>query len=142
MVDIVPELYQKIVAEYDLRVKGDSRIQTFRKRLQNGDAASGDVSLYAGWLGDHAADALEKYLAPQHLPGGVLYWNILEGTVKPLLRSVYDSVMEAAETVTAREDKEIGIGIKPVRPSFPEERVNALMGSMLERENTNAGKPS
>ena len=142
MADIVPELFEKIIKDYERRVNDDDQIRTFRKKLQDGSAAPGDVSLYAGRLGDHAADTLEIYLSPRYLPDGVLYWNILEGTVKPLLRIVFEAVMEAAEAVTTREDKEAGIGIKPVRPSFPEERINALMGSMLERENQNAGKPS
>lgn len=135
MTDIVPELYNEMVEEFDRRVKADKRIQSFLRKYEKGTASQEAVSLYAANLGECAAQVFEDKLNPEDMPGEKLYWNILERTVDPLMRKVFDMVMEAASTVMMQEDEKIGIHLKPVIPDYPAERVKALMESMLYREN-------
>ena len=135
MTDIVPELYKEMVEEFDRIVNKDKKIQTFLRKYKEGTASQEEVSLYAADLGECAAQVFDKKLKPKNMPDGKLYWNILERTVDPLMRKVFDMVMEAASTVMIREDENIGIHLKPVIPDYPKERVKTLMESMLYREN-------
>ena len=130
--DIVPELYKAIESDFHMRVKTSPDIRAFRLRLEKGTATAEDVSKYAGRLGDCASATLLAVLTEDNLPDGRMYWNIAERTVKPLMHTVYEMVNEAAATVQKREDEALGIGLKPIRADFPEERINSLINRMIE----------
>ena len=130
MNDIVPELYDKILADFEKAVKANSAITAFLRKMENKKATSEDVSEYAGELGHCASTALLKTLTVETVPDGILYWNIVERTVKPLLEEVHRRVNEAASEVTRKEDKKLGINIKPQWGEFPEERVKALLDQL------------
>lgn len=132
MTDIVPELYEKILLNFEKLIKDDPKDQAYLKRLEKGTATQQETSLYARRLGEHAAKALVANLTEETLPDGKLYWNIAERTVKPLLQEVHRRVNDAAVVVQEREYKEKGIGLKPQRAQFPEERVNALLNAMVK----------
>ena len=128
--DIAPELYGKLHAEFEKNIKRNKRIQSFRKK---GDKATQkEVSLYSAELGQCAADALAVVMSEDNLPNGKLYWNIAQKTIIPLMEEAYEMVMAAAEAVQKREDKDLGINLKPIRPGFPRERVEGLINKLIE----------
>lgn len=128
--DIAPELYEKLHTEFELNIKRNKRIQSF---LKKGDKTTQrEVSLYSAELGKCASDALSVVLSEDALPNGKLYWNIAQRTIIPLLKEAYVMVMEAAEAVQKREDADLGINIKPIRPDFPEERIRGLIDKLIE----------
>lgn len=131
MEDIVPALYEKIHKEFIAEQRRNGDIRTFTRKMKDETALPSDVSEYSGNLGKCASVALAKYLIPEELPDQTLYWNIAYRTVRPLLMEVFDMVMDAAEKVQKRVDKAAGISLNSVRPAFPEERVRALINSLL-----------
>lgn len=136
--DIVPELYEKLHAEFEQNIKRNQRIQSF---LKKGDKASQkEVSLYSAELGGCVSDALGTVLTEDNLPNGKLYWNIAQRTIIPLLKEAYEMVMAAAEAVQKREDKALGINIRPIRPEFPEERAKGLIDKLIEYKEEDNGK--
>ena len=130
MNDIVPKLYENIFKDFENAVKNDKSIQAFRHKMESRKATSEDASQYAERLGHCASEALLKNLTIENIPDGVLYWNIVERTVKPLLEEVHRRVNEAASEITKREDKKLGINVKPQWGEFPEERIKALLDQL------------
>ena len=136
--DVVPELYEKLHSEFEQNMKRSKRIQDF---LKKGDQATQkEVSLYAAELGQCASDALSDVLSEDNLPNGKLYWNITQRTIIPILEEVNEMVMAAAEAVQKREDKALGINIKPIRPEFPRERIEGLINKLIEYQEDDDGK--
>lgn len=133
--DIVPELYEKIQADFENRVNRNKEIQNFYRKLKKGTASAEAVSQYARHLGECASKAFEDNISEDVLPEGKMYWNIAERIVKPLIVIIYDRVNEAASKVQAIEDKRAGMNIKSVKAPFPEDRVNALLNRMVEATN-------
>ena len=136
--DIVPELYEKIQKDFQRNTDRHKGIREFREKLKKETASAEDVSVYAGDLGECVSDALCGNLTEETLPDGMLYWNIAERTIKPLLKEVYKMVNEAAAAVQKTEDKKIGIGLGSVKAPFPESRVKDLINkliSILEKGN-------
>lgn len=130
MNDIVPELYENIFKDFENAVKNNKDIQTFNRKMEEQKAKSEEASQYAERLGHCASEALLKNLTIENIPDGILYWNIVERTVKPLLEEVHRRVNEAASEITRREDEELGVNVKPQRGEFPEERVKALLDQL------------
>lgn len=130
MKDIVPELQKSILADFQSQVEEDYKIQ----RILSGEdekATFADVSKLSARLGEYAADSLKRNLTDETLPDGVLYWNIAKRTIVPLMQEVQKIALDMAETVQTREDKKAGIGIKPIRPEFNEERIEAVMNKVV-----------
>jgi hypothetical protein len=130
MKDIVPELQKSILADFQSQVEEDFKIQ----RILSGEdekATFADVSKLSARLGEYAADSLKRNLTDETLPDGVLYWNIAKRTIVPLMQEVQKIALDMAETVQTREDKKAGIGIKPIRPEFNEERIEAVMNKVV-----------
>lgn len=131
MMDIVPELQEAIMERFHFLMDNDARIRAFNKKMEDGKASSGGVSLYARWIGECASQALEENVRPEKLPGGILYWNIAKRTVEPILLEAHHLVMDAAYTIQLQEDEKTGIGIKPIIPDPPQERIDALVNKLV-----------
>lgn len=132
MTDMVPELMEKIQKEFDKKVKASKKIKPFESKLKAGKATAEDVSEYASDIGDIAGAVLAESLTEDVLPGGRMYYNIGNRTVKPILQQIFDMVMDAAKMQQASEDKKSGIGMKAVNADFPEEKINDLIFKFSE----------
>ena len=132
MTDIVPELWNELQNEFYRLHNKDERIQRFLSRVEKGTAVSEDAAKYSIYIGECAAAAMKKVLALDRLPDGKLYFNIANRTVRPLLTLVYEMVNDAAMKVTMIENKKLGIGLKPIKGSFPEDRIKGFIDKLVE----------
>ena len=129
--DIAPELYEKIHSDFEQKVKANQKIQNFLGKLEKKTATPKEVSLYAAELGTCASYALCHNLTEKSLPNGMLYWNIADRTIMPLMKEIHKMVMDAAVEVQLVEDETIGINLKPIRSPFPVYRVMDLMNKLI-----------
>lgn len=129
MEDIVPQLYEKIKKEFFLKIKNDKQIQEALK--EETEASFSDVSLLSRRVGMYASVSLIKNINKDTMPEGKIYWNILERTVLPIMKEVYELVNQMAFNVQKRIDKEQNIGIKPVKPKFQKERIEDIMNKIM-----------
>lgn len=130
--DIVLDLQQKIVNEYQKLIKENDYINHFQNKLKSHKVNGEDVSLYGNELGACASKSFLKYVTKENLPDGKLYWNIAERLIVLLLKDVYEKVNEAADIVQKRDDEANNINIKPQRATFPEERVHDLIQKAIQ----------
>ena len=110
MTDAVPELWEQISRDFNRSASTDVWIRSFLRRVKDGTATSEEASVYAGKL----------------------YWNIADRTIRPLLTEVHRRVNDAAAAVLAAENKRNGIGLKPMRGPWPENRVKDLIDKIVE----------
>lgn len=132
MQDVSQELYKKIREEFNSKVNKDSEIIKIRKKIEAETADLGNISLYARRLGELASEILIDCLDEDKLPNGILYWNIAERTILPLLKNVHEIVNEAAITVQKNIDTKSRIGINSIPAPFPEERAKALIQKIVD----------
>lgn len=130
MKDIVPKLQKSVLSDFYNMVEEDNKIQGI---LTGEDKRStlAQVSKQAERLGEYAVRSLEKNLTDETLPDGTLYWNIAKGVIPPLMQEVQNLAIDMAVTVQKREDEKTGIGLKPVRPVFNRERIEAVMNKVV-----------
>lgn len=136
--DIAPELYKELQKAFENNIERNKRIQSF---LKKGDKATQrEVSLYSEELGKCVSDAATEVLSEDNLPNGKLYWNIAQKTLIPLFEEAYEMVMDAADAVQRREDKEQGINLNPIRPEFPRDRIEGLINKLIEYQEEDNGQ--
>lgn len=129
MKDIVPELLEKILKDFRSMLDEDVNIQDI---LHSEDEKSTfeDVYELAARVGKYAFESLKKNYTDSTLPGGILYWNIAKGTIVPLMEEVHDLIVDMAVEIQLREDKKGKIGIKPIRPDYNKERIEAVINKV------------
>ena len=128
MDDIVPELYKNIKAEFDGLVSSDKEIQTVFSGSSNMSMA--DVSILARRIGGYAAKSLIDHFSSETLPDGILYWNIMQRTIIPIMQEVDLLVNRVGDIVISQMYLSQNIGIKAIRTEFPRERVVAMMNML------------
>lgn len=130
--DIVPALLEKIKGDFAASVSADGKIQKFLKRIRDGTADMDEASLFARRLGDILADVLERNVTQDILPGGRMYYNIADRTIRPMLEENFKLANEAAKAVQALLDEDAGIRLNAMGGTWPEERVDTLIGAIGE----------
>lgn len=130
--DMAPQLYEDIHKEFELNISKSRRIQKFLNKMENNKATAKDVAFYSSDLGICAGDALLKYITPDKLPNGKLYWNIAQRTIGPLLEEVNELVMAAAVSVQSVADQKEKIGMKPVKSEIPSGRIDGFIRQLIE----------
>ena len=130
--DIATDLYARISAEFENKLKRDNEIKRFQKKLENNKSDLADVSLYARRLGELVSETLIETLDEEVLPNGIMYWNIAEKTILPLLKRVHQIVNESAIKAQKIQDAKAGIGINSIAAEFPEERAKALIQKIAD----------
>lgn len=128
MEDIVPELYKRIKDEFYGLVSSDEEIQAILNG-ENPQATFSDVSILSRRLGEYAAISLEDNYQDS-LPDGILYWNIMQRTIAPLMQEVQNIVNLMADYVQGQNDAKFKIGIKPQHAEFPKDRITDLMNKL------------
>lgn len=130
MKDITPELQKSVLSDFYNMVEEDNKIQGILTG-EDKRATLAQVSKQAERLGEYAVRSLEKNLTDETLPDGTLYWNIAKGVIPQLMQEVQTLAIDMAVRVQTREDKKAGIGLKPVRPPFNQERIEAVMNKVV-----------
>ena len=130
MKDITPELQKSVLSDFYNMVEEDNKIQGILTG-EDKRATLAQVSKQAERLGEYAGRSLEKNLTDETLPDGTLYWNIAKGVIPQLMQEVQTLAIDMAVRVQTREDKKAGIGLKPVRPVFNQERIEAVMNKVV-----------
>lgn len=124
--DIGAELYTLVKAEFERSIAADSTLG----RL----SAMKDADEYAHKVGAHLAAALAKYLKPEALPDGKLYYNIAEKVLAPTLRESHRLINDACAKVQELLDERQGLKLRPQRGEYPEERVHELINAASHAE--------
>ena len=122
MNDIGKELYERVRADFERRLKSDKRPP---KDMRG-------VSDYSARVGRYLAEAIAANVTEDALPDGRLYYNIAESILEPSLRTNYELVNDTAAEVQRLLDERQGLRIKPARADYPEERVHAVIGAASE----------
>ena len=130
MKDIVPELLKSILGDFHTRVERDAAIQGIL--LGKGKKSTiAEVSRLAEKVGEYAYLSLKENLTEKNLPDDTLYWNIAKRVIVPLMQDVQRTCLDMAEEAQKRQDQKNGIGIKPIRPSFNGERIDAVLNKIV-----------
>lgn len=127
-VDIAPELYERILEEFDRMYLSDEDLVGAVDRILTGGSQSySDVYKAAEYIGQHMSKALRQILTSDVLPDGRICYNIATRTIDPALREIYDRVSKMAEAVQDELNKKAKIGMKPAVPKVDQDRIDGIM---------------
>lgn len=131
--DIGADLLRKIRAEFgeSLNDKSTTAAKLLEK-IEDGKGTFNDVFALSTQCGEILSKLFAKYVAPENLPDGRLYYNIAQTILESTLRENYNLINLAAQAAQEHADKELGLNIAPKKAPFPQERVDKIIGAAAD----------
>lgn len=128
MTDIAPALYEKLHKDFDARTDANGRLAKLKVKANPTYKDAQDFSEIVG----NALQRSFKLIKSDDLPGGVMYYNIADRTVRPLLIEAYEKVAGYTEHVQASKNAKAGLKLKAVVPELNESRINGIIDILTE----------
>ena len=134
MVDIAPELLEKLQTDFADGVHNNTEIQRINALIQNRKGSYIDAEDFAKEIGKELSQTLGNNLSSMMLPDGKMYYNIADRTVRPLLESGYMLAAEEATAVQKVLNERAAIGLPVQNPGVDTERIDGIIQSISNAE--------
>ena len=115
--------YEQLRAALDKKIAADPSLRAVMKRVKNGTATLTDSAEYARVL---------SHILGREVSASILNLDDRESAVTQLLHDSYDDVNSIYAQTQSILDEQAGIHITPKKPSFPAERVEQFVHSLVD----------
>lgn len=140
MIDIVPELLEKLQNEFYKKYDNDQNIIKLQNKLLSGTATYKEANKYAVRIGELVSDTLEENLSSAILPDGKMYFNIAERILNPIFKNNYDLVSAYSELVQDVLNQQAKIGVAVKVPKINQDRINGIVNRLSTEEDFDSVK--
>lgn len=134
MTDIAPALYEKLNKAFDAEIEASGRLAKLEAQNRSGRATHREALQYAQTVGDILQKVFKENIKSEELPDGMMYYNIGERTVKPLMITAYGKIAAYTADVQTNLNKKAGIGLKAVVPEANEDRIEGILRRLSNGE--------
>ena len=121
MTDIAPELLEKVQQSFEAETAG------LKEEIVNGVKSYEEAYAYAIQVGEALSKSFGVNITPEVLPDGMMYYNIADKVVRPMLQAEYELTSAAAVQAQGSANRAAGIGIKPLAADFDEDRAQGII---------------
>lgn len=121
MTDIAPELLEKVQQSFEEQTAG------LKEEIANGVKSYEEAYAYAIQVGEALSKSFGVNITPEVLPDGMMYYNIADKVVRPMLQAEYELTSAAAVQAQESANRAAGIGIKPLAADFDEDRAQGII---------------
>lgn len=126
MSDIVPDLKNKIMNDFNSFVRSDQKLNDLQNRLNGGNVKYSMGYEFAERVGELASQALQNNLSAEVLPNGVMYLNISDRIIPELMKKVQQLVDGFCSKVTEAVNEASRIRIKSQPTEFNADKAHGL----------------
>lgn len=121
MTDIAPELLEKVRQSFEAQTAG------LKEEIAGGVKSYEEAYRYAIRVGEALSRSFGVNITPEVLPDGMMYYNIADKVVRPMLREEYEISSVAAVLAQRSANKAAGIGIRAQAAEFDEDRAQGII---------------
>lgn len=132
--DIAPELYERLLNDFDRSIADDPEITVLLEKIKAGKATYAEANEFAIRVGELLAKDFGENITMEMLPDGKMYYNIANRTVRPMLEQGHGLIADICETVQGNLNQKAGLGIKPIRPTRNDDRIHSIVNGVTSKE--------
>ncbi len=132
--DIVPELLEKIKADFFSKAEKSAELERLLLLVRSGKANFIDAHEFSTKLGQILSEALQNNISGLILPDGKMHFNIASRILNETLGTNHKMVSTYAKQVQETLNKEAGIGLKSIQNPINQERINGLVNRLSYEE--------
>lgn len=134
MEDIAPKLLQQIEELYIQEKNSNEKVKHILKKIKEGRISYIDACEYADELGKILSVAYGSVFTMETLPDGKLYYNIAKRTVEPTMKGLHSDIADITDEVQSVLNKQAGLGIKPIRPTLEQDKIDGIVDRLSNTE--------
>lgn len=134
MIDVVPELLEKIKKDFKNRYDESSKVKTVLELVENGKATYKDANEYAVEVGQILAKSFNINISSSSLPDEKMYFNIADRILNDTLGNNHKLIVGATEQIQDSLNKAAGIGIKGIPAPLNKDRIDGLINRLASAE--------
>lgn len=127
MVDVTPELLEKIKNQFNQEYEKSSLIKGVLNKIEKGNATYEDANDYARGIGEILSGALTDNLSSDVLPDGKMYYNIANEIFNDVLGNNYELATNVSASVQQVLNEKSGIGLKAITPNVDKDRIDGIV---------------
>lgn len=133
-VDVAPELLNKVWYDFIGQVKDNKQLRSLRQAVEDKTATYEQANYYATELSKVMAKSLRKFLTPESLPDGKLYYNIADKILTRVLEGCHLRVANYCYKVQRLAYDEMGVQLDPAEVPVDQERIHGIVWHTTEIE--------
>ena len=126
MTDIAPELFEKLHKAFEYERESSGKLAKLEALNRSGKATYREALEYASAIGEILQKVFRAIIKAEELPDGMMYYNIADRTVRPILEEAYVIISAFTETVQNNLNLKAGIGLKAVVPELNKDRIDGI----------------
>lgn len=134
VVDIAPELLDKIQKDFKKSFQNDNTIKEIYGLIQNGLVSYEEANQFSIRCGELLSQSYLKYLTNETLPEGKLWFNIAEKILTPTLTQNYDLITEVCSYAQENVNKVSGVNIQYIKPDINQNRIDGFVDKVSSYE--------
>lgn len=134
MIDIAPELLEKLRKSFSEKFNNNKKISKILSTIREGNPTYSEVNELSIVVGDILAEVFLENLSQDILPDGRMYYNIAKRTIEPMMINNYNIVSDNAVMVQEILNKQAGMRIKAQVPDLNQSRIDGIIDRLDEAE--------
>lgn len=134
VVDIVPELLNRIQKDFNTEFNKSSKLERIRKMIEEGTATYEEANEYAIEIGEILARVFKRHIKADVLPDGRMYYNIAERILNPTLGNNHNLISKASAEIQETLNRSVGLGIKGIEPPVNQYRIESIINRVSVEE--------
>lgn len=133
-IDVVPELLAKIQKDFQQQFNSSREVAAILGSIKSKMATYKEANEFAVKVGEMLANSYGKFLTPETLPEGRMWFNIASRILEPTLHTNYSLITDVCQAAQTKLNKDAGIGLKAIKPGFDENRVKGIVDKVSNTE--------
>lgn len=121
MTDIAPELLEKVKQSFE------AETASLKEDIARGVKSYEEAYSYAIKVGEALSKSFGVNITSEVLPDGMMYYNIADKVVRPMLMAEHELSSAAAVSAQKSANKAASIGIKPLEAEFDAKRAQGII---------------
>lgn len=134
MADVAPALLEKIKGSFEKGLENNETLKKLAGKLSNGGWGFLEAEHYALEVGKELSGAFLGNLSADVLPNAIMYYNIAEKIIPPMMQQEYEISTDAALTVVRDINTKAGVKIAAQKPEIDADRVDGIVEKVSEKE--------
>ena len=126
MNDVSPAILEAAKEYFDKKFYSNKNVKAIYKKVSRGEATYKEAIAFATSAGEVLSKAISQAF-DGNLPNDIIYFNIAEKVLSPMLKQNYNLISEVSEFVQTDLNQKAGIGLKAVKPKFNKDRATGLV---------------
>ncbi len=127
MADLAKQLVEAVEKAFTRNCKTDVVVSGIERTLKKNGVSYREAEEYSARLGELLAKAYQETITPEMLPNGKLDADLAEELMRTLLTQNYEQAAEVAARVQTSLNRSAGLGMKGLKPSVNEDRLDGLI---------------